>query len=291
MKDHIVLTNGGLAVTLPKPETVYHGSRFEHSVILDSIQWNGHEFTSVELPEGMPGPTSKGTGMICELRGTETETFKTDELGSRFMKLGVGTLINNNPGPYKFMHEYPVAELCHTDVIVREDSAVFVTRQPRFDGFEFVTVRNVRLEENALTVTVTLNNIGEKDLNAVEYNHNFAAIDHLTLDEGAYELTVPAGCDLSSVASELLQADGQTLRFVGTPPVFFGDLGRSASPERFTLISKTAGVGMREVDRGETGRLYLWGKAFVISPEGYLNIRVPAGESLTWQRKWEFFSL
>lgn len=289
--DHITLTCGPLTVTLPKPDAVYHGSRFEHSVIFDSVVWNGHEFASVELPEGEPGPTSKGTGMIGELRGVEAVTFKENEMGSKFMKLGVGTLINDLPGRYSFMHEYPVAELCTTRVLPREHGLTVITTQPRFEGFEFVTVKDIRLTENTLTVETTLINTGDRDLDTVEYNHNFAAIDRQLLDDGAYELTVADGCDLTPILGEKLTAKGQTLCFEGNREVFYADLGTGTTPERFTLISKTAGVGMKETDRGELGRLYLWGKNHVISPEGYLHITAAAGSSASWQRKWEFFSL
>ncbi len=290
-KEHIEFGNRDLTVRMQYPDQVYHGSRFEHAAIFDSIQWKGHEFTSIELPEGMPGPDSKGKGMIVEFRGIEDETFQEDVPGSRFAKLGVGTLINNRPGRYVFMHEYPVAELCQSEVFPKEHGVTVITRQPPFEGFSCVSVKNIYAESNSLTVTTTIVNTGTRDLDLMEYNHNFAAIDRLTLDQGRYELTVPGECSFEQVESDLLKAEGKTLRFLGTPEVFYGDLGVSQNHKRWELVSRTAGVGMSETDTGEKGRLYLWGKAHVISPEGYLHIAVPAGSSFTWTRKWAFFDL
>ena len=232
-RDRIHLRHGSLSVSLCRPGAVYNGARFDHAGVLDEICWQGHRFTSVELPAGVEGETTDGVGMISEMRGSEAETFHEGELGSRFVKFGVGTLVNDLPGGYSFMHPYPIAQPCFHWVEAEADHAVILTQQP-----------------------------------------------------------LPPMLELDQVKGDYLTVEGHTLRFTASPEVFFFGLGAAGAPqERWRLLSRRAGVGLRETGGGPIERMSLWGKAHVVSAEAFLKIQAPVGGCVQWQRNWAFFAL
>ena len=293
MDKHIRLKKGDLSVALCVPEQVYNGARFDHSVIIDEIIWKGHSFASVELPAGVEGQTTDGVGIIGEIKGPEEDTLKVDELGSRFMKLGVGTMINDRPGKYNFFHPYPIAESCRYTVQTYEDRAVIIVEQPVCDGFSAVLVKDIRLQEDKLTVTATLINTGDRDIQASEYNHNFLLIDNLQLGDGGYELSLAEGLDCSGIAHDCIEVKDNTLYFTASPDVYYFSLGPAVEveDERWCMRARAAGVGVRETGAVKVEKMDLWGKAHVMSAEAYINCDVPAGGSTQWQRNWEFFCL
>ena len=293
MDKHIQLKNGDLSVSLCVPEKVYHGARFDHSVVIDEITWKGHSFASVELPADVEGETTDGVGIIGEIKGPEEDTLRVDELGSRFMKLGVGTMINDRPGKYNFFHPYPIAEPCQCTVRAQEDRAVIIVEQPACDGFSAVMVKDIRLQPNKLTVTATLINTGDRDIHASEYNHNFLLIDNLKLGDGGYELSLAEGLDCSDIHHDCITVEGNTLHFTDSPNVYYFSLGPATEVEneRWCMRAKTASVGVRETGACTVEKMDLWGKAHVMSAEAYINCDVPAGGSTQWQRNWEFFCL
>ncbi len=291
-RDRIRLSSGALSVSLCRPGAVYGGARFDHAGVMDEICWRGHSFCSVELPAGVEGETTDGVGMISEMRGSEAETFHEGELGSRFAKFGVGSLVNDRPGGYHFMHPYPIAEPCFHRVEAAESRAVILTQQPLCQGYAMTMVKDIRLEGDTLKMTTTLINTGEKDILTYEYNHNFMLIDGLELGEGGYELTLPPMLSLDQVEGDYLTVEGRTLRFTASPEVFFFGLGAAGAPqERWRLLSRRAGVGLRETGGGPIERMSLWGKAHVVSAEAFLKIQAPVGGCVQWQRNWEFFAL
>ncbi len=290
--DRIHLRHGSLSVSLCRPGAVYNGARFDHAGVLDEICWQGHRFTSVELPAGVEGETTDGVGMISEMRGSEAETFHEGELGSRFVKFGVGTLVNDLPGGYSFMHPYPIAQPCFHWVEAEADHAVILTQQPLCQGYAMAIIKDIRLQDDALMMTTTLVNTGEKDILTYEYNHNFMLIDGLELGDGGYELTLPPMLELDQVKGDYLTVEGHTLRFTASPEVFFFGLGAAGAPqERWRLLSRRAGVGLRETGGGPIERMSLWGKAHVVSAEAFLKIQAPVGGCVQWQRNWAFFAL
>ena len=293
MDQHIYLQKGDLAISLCVPEKVYNGARFDHSVIIDEITWRGHSFASVELPAGVEGQTTDGVGIIGEIKGPEEETIKVDELGSKFMKLGVGTMTNDRPGKYNFFHPYPIAEPCRYTVRSQEDRALIIVEQPACDDFSAVLVKDIRLQENKLTVISTLINTGDKDIHASEYNHNFLLIDDLKLGEGGYTLTMPEGLDLSDVKHPCIEVKDRDLIFNDSPEFYYFSLGPAVEVDgvRWCMTSQTAGVGVRETGTCTVEKMDLWGKEHVMSSEAYINCSAAAGECVQWQRNWEFFCL
>jgi len=293
MNTHIQLSQGDLSVSLCVPEKVYNGARFDHSVVIDEICWKGHSFASVELPADVEGETTDGVGIIGEIKGPEEETIKVDEMGSRFMKLGVGTMINDRPGKYNFFHPYPIDEPCRYTVQAHEGRAVIIAEQPACDGFAAVMVKDIRLESDKLTVTTTLINTGDRDIHASEYNHNFLLIDDLKLGEGGYTLTLPEGLDLSGIEHPAIRREGNALRFETSPEVYYFSLGPAVDVEheRWCMRAEKAGVGVRETGACRVEKMDLWGKAHVMSSEAYIDCSVRAGAAVQWQRNWEFFCL
>lgn len=293
MDKHIYLKKGDLSVSLCVPEAIYNGARFDHSVVIDEITWKGHSFASVELPAGAEGDTTDGVGIIGEMKGPELETHKADELGSKFVKLGVGTMINDRPGNYHFFHPYPIAEPCRYTVRTWEDRAVIMVEQPECDGFSAVLVKDIRLTENKLSITATMVNTGVKDIHAREYNHNFLLIDNIKLGDGGYSLTLADGLDLSGIKHECIEVEGNTLYFKASPKVYYFSLGSNVEvkEERWCMRCEAAGVGVRETGPCTMPIMDLWGKEHVMSAEAYMDCSAEVGKSVQWQRNWEFFCL
>lgn len=57
---------------------------------------------------------------------------------------------------------------------------------------------------------------------------------------------------------------------------------------RWGLVHKPSGIAMQESGDFPTALVALWGTAHVVSPEVFIRIDLPAGETLTWSRTFTF---
>jgi hypothetical protein len=58
---------------------------------------------------------------------------------------------------------------------------------------------------------------------------------------------------------------------------------------RWELINERCRTGIRETGNFRAGKVNLWGARHVISPELFIKIAVPAGQSMDWTRTYRMF--
>jgi hypothetical protein len=173
--------------------------------------------------------------------------------------------------------------------------------------------KTLRVEENWLSVSYQLDNVGQQPLDTHEYVHNFVGIDRHPVGPD-YCLRFPDPIHYEPLAeppeqrgADILDAQGCEMHWQGAPKRSFYCrlLGsqRSDQPQwELRLKSSGAGVatgvtkgvacgvGMREFDDFAPARVALWGAAHVISPEIFIDIHLEPGQSLSWTRRFEFFT-
>jgi hypothetical protein len=63
-----------------------------------------------------------------------------------------------------------------------------------------------------------------------------------------------------------------------------------ASDYDFTIQDKNTGVGVEQSSDNPISRFYLWSIRTTVSPEAYIHLNVPPGQTKDWQIHYRFFA-
>jgi hypothetical protein len=141
-------------------------------------------------------------------------------------------------------------------------------------------------------------NTGEKTIRTEEYNHNFLAIDQLSVGK-KYLLKFPFSLEPNLFGEninpeKLVKIGSKSIGFENTPKevYFFSNLsrGKLVKPS-WELIHREKNIGIRETTNFETRKINLWGCQHVISPELFFDVIVDPGKTIEWSRNYHFENL
>lgn len=297
------LQNGTLAVTVRLPEGAQDSQRFDAAGVVEQVVLNGkHRFCQ---PEQLKADrvTCHGIGLCTEY---DWNTLAQEAApGQQFPKLGVGLLTQLPKGGNYDMWSHYEVEPFDCEYAVFEDRVEF-TQQPKpCLGVAARIHKAVQLYRNTVTITTTIENVGQRDLDLYDYNHNFVAVDDLPVGPG-YRLQLPFDGTVAEVANSgrsakdmsplpgLLSAEGDTvvwnqmldetlyhkntpIESIKTLPFYRWRLSHTGSP---ASISETCHF--------QPVRQVIWGIEHTISTEVYAKIDVKPGQRQSYARTWLF---
>ncbi|WP_027628572.1 hypothetical protein [Ruminiclostridium cellobioparum] len=285
----IDLNNGRLSVRVSYPGEVYRGSRFD---------WNGF-ITQVTLddrytfcvPEALvPGVGSGGQGFCGEFGNEQAIGYEETYVDNYFIKIGVGNLKKIDNKPYDFFRNYPVVPLAGS-VTSSTGRVCFKVESGSNDGYSYTYNKDIKIDENFLTISYMLKNTGSKKFETTEYCHNFVGINNEFVSD-SYELKIP-GCIIpENIVGEIVLGESTiTWPENGVEQEFYCVLKNYENAPEYSweLFNHKTGAGIREAVDFEVAKFALWGSRHVISPETFIRLELAPGQTATWTRRYEFF--
>ncbi|MDR3119723.1 MAG: hypothetical protein LBU58_00035 [Clostridiales bacterium] len=288
-----LLNSDRLRVEVAAPgEAPNNTCRFDRAGFVTEVTLDGaHRFCASE-PHNLSHRCSGGRGICNEY---SCKTADEAEVGGYFLKPGVGLFLKEADEPYRFFQAYQMRPL---DVKVTRDtdsSLLFETPPSPCGGYALRQQKRLTVEGNRLTVTVALENAGDRAFETGEYCHNFLTINGMALGPD-YHLSIPSLADLGSGALEgHLKAEGSGFTFSeyrAGPAMHHMERGAFALAERapllWSLSNPSEGASVHVEDHIRLGRATLWAADHIVSLETFHQISLQPGQSDTWTRVWTF---
>ncbi|MNB71132.1 hypothetical protein D3C75_176910 [compost metagenome] len=292
----VVLDNGVLEAEVKMPEEAA-GSRFDRTGWIACVRLKGRRRHEFGVPESFaPGRGTGGSGLCAEFGISGPNGYDDAGVGEGFPKIGVGLLTRQGVRDYSFFEDYPVVPY----QVVTEtgiDRIKFTVLPADCRGYAFRLTKSITLRDARIHIEYMLENTGSRTLESDEYVHNFLAVNRQPAGPG-YVLRFPVPVVFSEVESdyttELLSAAGNEVLWNAVPErEFYARLpGWPASmPWNWELIHLPSGAGVRESGDFAVAACALWGKRHVISPEIFISLHIPPGQTGRWSRTYEFFEI
>ena len=214
-------------------ETVISSTPNEAGVFEKKVKVHTHELYGTELwrtphnpywPESGVGLASEfgvgDDGANCDYRcgwnGVNDVTngvlgYKEANIGQSFLKIGVGELIKGScpecdfTGIFKFNSPYQFAKQPEWKKSQPNDNVVILEHEAKLNQYGYRLVKTIVLENNVLSVTSTLTNLGIDEFRTVWYSHHFFDCDAEPIGPG-YSLEL----DLKESRPQLFEEPGNS---------------------------------------------------------------------------------
>jgi hypothetical protein len=292
MQKTIELKSERLQVEISEPGSIYQGTRFDWTGFITQVTLDGvHTFC---VPESLePGKGCGGIGLCNEFGIDQPVGFQEAKPGDLFPKLGIGLLRKPDNEDYSFGRNYEIAQRFPIQVENNSIQAKFICQPVDCNGYSAQLIKTVRVWGTNLEILYELENTGQKTLSTNEYVHNFVGINQEPI-EPDYRLQFPAPIHIDEkacVSLENLNIQGSTVYFRGPLPSLYlrtQDFFFSSLPQ-WKLILQSQKIGLQEIDDFKPCRVAVWGTFHVLSPEIFVEIALPPGQSQKWTRHFKFF--
>ena len=305
--DHpkVLLSNGTLdaLVFLPDPEKGYYRStRFDWSGVIGCVSYNGHKFFGEWFKDYDPLTNDAITGPVEEFRSEDGAIgYNEAKPGDLFVKPGVGVLRKVDDSPYKFGFPYPIVDPGKWTVKTKPHSITFTHQLTGPTGIAYIYEKTLSLENSTLTLSHSLKNTGQKTIDTSVYDHDFYIFDGHPTGPGISihfpftpEAQNPAGShDAFGTAAKIEGNDilyQEELQPGQTVASYLKGYSDKPSDYDFTIQNKNTGVGVEQSSDSPISRFYLWSIRTTVSPEAYIHLNVPPGETRKWKIHYRFFS-
>jgi hypothetical protein len=283
------LRSDRLRVTLAAPGSVYRGSRFDWSTFVTEVTLDGvHGFC---VPESVDADGTGGTGGIglcCEWGIFHALGYDEARPGEEFLKPGVGLLTRLDDRPYSFSRPYPIRPF--TRSVEQADGSVTLWTDPLdCRGWSMRLSRTLRVAGNCLWLESRVENVGRRPLFTDEYCHNFVAPGLHAIAPG---LTLSWSRQAWPGLLGGMPLEPQRFVWTQVPPVAcYTQVAMRPEPpgeDCWTLCDEASGLIMSEITSERWSRFALFSTGRLVSPEGFVDIRLNPGQSKSWWRRFEF---
>lgn len=302
-----ILKNKYLEVVFRLPGCEPESQRFDSCGMIEQVTLNGrHTFCVPEqLDKGRV--TTNGFGLCSEFIWNDLAC--ESKKGEKFPKLGVGifTQIENN---MRF-DKWKTYEVCpfEKSYEVRGNKIIFKETPKECMGIAAVILKAVSLYNNTLTVSTTIENVGNRKLELAEFQHNFTAIDGLSAGPG-YRLFLPfdgrlehGDWDIKTLdkrgvpdkeVPSMLKTEGNILLWEDSMEgktfhkITRGEGIRTLPEYSWKLSHEKSLASVREICHFLPDRFSLWAVEHVISTEVFCRIELEPGERMNFARTWLF---
>ena len=289
-----LLQNDQLELHIDLPQEGYQLARFDWCGKITQVFFRGISLTGTERTD--VDPHLCGRGLYNEFGMDPPPGFAEAAIGEWFHKIGIG-LLKKEEEEYQFHKAYQIRP-AQFSVDPTPEKLVLSCISETVHGYAYVLRKEIELLESSFVIHYELRNIGKKAISTPEYSHNFLCIDQALMDKD-YQLSFPFSIQPQQFGKTVNPEQAvlfgqQDCSFSHTPhfPFFFSYLSGGEMVEaRWELIHQKHKIGIREIGSFTTNKVNLWGWTHVISPELFVELKVGPGETKTWSRTYEIFSL
>jgi hypothetical protein len=285
------ISSSRLRVEVAEPDTRPNAtSRFDRAGFVTEVELDGEVRFCASEPNNLLHPSSGGRGLCNEykLNAASVEAVS----GTRYPKPGVGLLLKEGNEPYILHRKYNVNPF-DVSCSFEESKAVFFTEPLPCMGYALRQVKTLEVSGNALTMSVALENVGERTFTALEYCHNFISIAGMALGP-SYILQSPFLADLGTrELSSAMVGCGHGFTFSRYQPtpmeyeVAAGDL-IAGRPFEWLLSCSSAKARVSCVEDINLGGVHIWASDHMVSMETFHAISLVPGARDSWMRTWRF---
>lgn len=288
------LKNNRLTIKIAEPNKEHVTSRFDRAGIVTQVLLDGkYEFLAQEdMNDG--SPSSGGIGLCSEIQCDPLSQIV--DIGSRFIKIGVGNLLKDNDEAYFFMNSYDCDDF-EISVMPSDSSITFITQPKIINGYGVYQEKTLSIEDNTLVMRHTLKNVGDNEISFEEYSHNFMTLNHKKVNSDYYLtipcLDIPAGEIHTHPESTTFFSDGiglskseESMKFALY--AFTPDQMKETEQYSWTLKDKVSGISVSEIDDFAVPHITVWSVGDAISPEMFFSATLAPGETVGWTRTWVF---
>jgi hypothetical protein len=288
-----LLKNKSIELHLYAPDENYHLPRFDWTGKIFEVKYEGIPLAGYEKEVTEAGDFA-GRGFYNEFGIEKAIGFAECKPGDWFHKIGVG-LLQKEGADYLFHHPYKIRP---SEWVIEktEESIAFSCSAPLVNGYAYEYKKTIQLTDQGVDIHYQLKNTGEKLIDTNEYNHNFIRIADQPIGPG-YVLKFVFSLQPGSTGEYLnpknvIEFHEMEMKLTGIPdsPFFFSFLnGKEPVRAQWELINTSLGIGIKEVGSFSTSKVNLWGWQGAISPELFIAIKLPPGETKSWTRSYTMF--
>lgn len=289
----IRLNSNRLQIEIAEPgEAPDDTDRFDRSgYITEIVLDKRHRFCASE-PNNLVHPCSGGRGLCNEF---VTDLCDQTKIGEYFPKFGIGLFVKPDDKPYCFHRKYDKREF-PIRFEKNDHSVCFITDPIDCQGYALKNTKMLEVNENVLTMTVMVENTGDKALELNEYCHNFISIDGMALGPG-YKIMMPDITDRGhDIICGTIKGDGNGYTFSGFNPkaaeieIDPNDI-KSETRFQWSLANTDAGAIVNVTDYFKPSSLSIWSIDHIISVESFNTVLIQPGQKEQWKRSWSFNEL
>lgn len=294
------ISNGLLKAVLFTPDArdgYYRATRFDWAGIINSLQFQGHEYFGPRVTP--PNP------LIHNSIAGPVECFEEDlgfddaKPGGRFVRIGVGVLEKPLAPDFQpgFDHTYRVLDPGRRRLAKGENWIEFVQEIPAEQGYGFVYTKRIQLTsaKSEMTIFHVLKNTGSKVIETTQYNHNYFMIDRQTSGPGfVLRFRFAPRLNLVRGSLELASVSGNEILVLKEPPVDSLALleveGYEPTADHYdiTLENRNTEAGVQITTDRPMAKLRIVVDRAIVAPEPFIKLRVPPGKSEEWTTTYTF---
>jgi hypothetical protein len=295
------ITNGVVTAKLHLPDPVngsYHGTRFDWSGIIYSLQYKGHEYFGKWYEKHDPKIHDAITGPVEEFRTGEAGLGYADAApGGTFVRIGAGVVRKPDEPAYQLFKTYDIVDPGKWTVKNGKDWISFTHVLSAPGGYAYEYTKTVRLKKGKpeMSLEHSLRNTGDRPIETTQYNHNFFVIDGETVGP---DVAVRFGFEPKATRNlnGLAEIRGRELAYTRelekgqSVATEMQGYGSTAQDYRFEIENKKSGAGVRIQGDQPLNKLFFWSIRTVACPEPYILLKVDPGKTVKWNNSYEFYT-
>jgi hypothetical protein len=293
------ITNGLINATIYLPDAskgYYRGTRFDWSGIIASLQYKGHNYFGQWFSKYSPEIHDVIMGPVEEFTPLDFDNVKAKE---NFVKIGVGTVYKPDEKPYEFFRVYQLINEGKWSVKKSPDKVLFIHElKDNLCSYHYEKTVQLVKDKPELVLHHTLKNNGNKTIETSVYDHNFFTIDKHPIGPGLI-LKVPWDLKGEGVGfGEIAEIEGKQIsykRAIGNGEEAecydLQGFGPGAEDYDIRIENRITGAGVRITCDQPLLKLAFWSCPTTMCPEPYINIKVEPGQEISWNIRYEFYTL
>jgi hypothetical protein len=292
----IAISNSRIHAQLYVPDAhagYYQGTRFDWAGAISSLEWNGHSYFGQWFSRYDPKLHDAITGPVEEFSGLGYDEAKP---GESFVRIGVGAVRKPAEAAYRQFSTYDIVDPGTRAVHRRADRVEFVHTLGDTAGYAYEYRKTVRLKGNTLVLEHRLKNTGRKPIATSVYEHDFFMLDSQPTGPDfvvRFPFEITAVAPLND-AAETRGKDFVYLRELQTGQTVQTQLkgfGPAARDYDIRLENRKTGAGVRQTSDRPITKFNLWSIRTNISPEAYIDLNIPPGQTSSWHITYEFYQV
>lgn len=290
-----ILKNKNLELHLNPPIEDYNLPRFDWTGKIIDVKYKGISLAGYEK-DNPKQDEYIGRGFYNEFGIERAVGFNECRVGDWFHKIGIG-LLKKDGDEYAFYQPYEIKPL-EFQVQKSESHLIIEAISPIVNGYGYRYEKKLILTKNGWEIHYNLDNIGSKNIETDEYNHNFVMIEKEEIGRDyVVKFPFPLQPKIKGEVlnpKDVIEMNDNEIQLNDKPdaPFFYSFLnGEDLVDAGWELFNKKTGIGIREKGSFLTSKVNLWGWKGAISPELFINIKVEPGESMSWNRKYSIFEI
>lgn len=295
------ISNGAITaivgIETGQDENYYRGQRFDHSGVIYSLKYKGHEFFGEwwgkhfdpKFHHNICGPVDDFLPI----------GYDDANVGGEFAKIGVGILRRNSDKPYHFVNPFEIVD-GGARVCAAGKNWIEYTHTLKSGIISYKYTKRIELVPDApvMKISYKLTNTGKTRISTEQYCHNFFMIDGAKAGRDiALKLPLKpvGGENWKDVTRTATRVDADNvLRFtdaISEPhhvvyENYDGD--PSADKNRFELSNLKTGATVKISGSRPMTRWTFFAWETTYCPEPFIKIDAAPGDTFEWQNTYEF---